>query len=117
MKNPSPDTSSPVGDTAAFGTTRTVTGTPSNRYNDPPNGTPATGTFTFTAFGIGSRLPTTRLADPDGLGDGDAVGDGACALPPPPPPPPLEIGALTTSVPLVYEGLYVFEAPPEQRVT
>jgi hypothetical protein len=65
MKNPSPETSSPVGDAAASGTTRTAVGTPFSRYNDPPNGTPATGTFTFTAFGIGSRFPP--LADGEGV--------------------------------------------------
>jgi hypothetical protein len=93
MKNPSPDTSRPVGATTAFGTTRTPVGTPFNKYNDPPTGTPATGTFTFTEFGIGSKFPTTD-ADGDGVGDTDGSGSGAD------PPPPLGAGGAggTTAV-------------------
>ena len=74
MKNPSPDTSSPVAADGAFGTTRTALGTPFTSNNDCPTGTPPTGTFPFTRFGIGSRF-----GNPLALGDALALGTGAGA--------------------------------------
>jgi hypothetical protein len=124
MKNPSPDTSRPDGRTAASGTTRTAVGTPFSKYNDPPSGTPATGTFTFTEFGIGSRFPTG-----DGDGDGVAVGDGTTTGSAPPPPPPLGTGggggtathfanSVTLDDPITYEdpAAYTVPDPPELSV-
>ena len=72
MKNPGPDTSTPVGELGAFGTTVTGTGAPPASNCDPPAGNRTGATVTPLAATTGSNDPPTGTdALADALADGD----------------------------------------------